>query len=197
MQLMKTKSLTKESGLGNNTCLSRNSLPGLLLLLFASLALTQSCKKVDVNPNNKINSTSAENATASVSVDLRVVGDNFVSPLTVVDARDGIRRLFVVDQIGKIWIIDSNRTTLSTPFLDISNKLVTLNPDYDERGLLGLAFHPNFKTNGKFYVFYTAPRHPGGPEPGVHWDNMTTISEFKVSAGNPNMADASSERIVF
>jgi len=165
------------------------------LLLFASLALTQSCKKVDVNPN-KTNSTSSENATASVSVDLRVVGDNFVSPLTVVDARDGIRRLFVVDQIGKIWIIDSNRTTLSTPFLDISNKLVTLNPDYDERGLLGLAFHPNFKTNGKFYVFYTAPRHPGGPEPGVHWDNMTTISEFKVSAGNSNVADASSERIV-
>src|SRR5262249_4141032 len=60
-----------------------------------------------------------------------------------------------------------------------------------------LAFHPDFKNNGKFYVFYTAPPRPGGPEPGVKWDNTTTISEFKVSSGNPDVADASSERIVF
>jgi glucose/arabinose dehydrogenase len=190
---MKKKSLTKESSLEKAMILCRKSLPVLLLV---SLALLQSCKKVDVNPNNKINSSSSENATANMSFDLKLVADNFVSPLGVVDPKDGTKRLFVIDQIGKIWIIKSDGTKLSVPFLNISSKMVTLNPDYDERGLLGLAFHPDFRNNGKFYVFYTAPRGPGGPEPGVRWDNMTTISEFKVSAGNPDRADASSERVL-
>ena len=74
--------------------------------------------------------------------------------------------------------------------------MVTLSPGYDERGLLGLAFHPDFKSNGKFYLFYTAPPRAGGPEPGVPWNNLTRIAEFKVSAGNPNLADPSSERIL-
>src|SRR2546423_4797430 len=128
---MKKKSLT-QNGLGNPMFLSRK-LPGLMLLLFASLALMQSCKKVDVNPNDKASSSGSVNATTGPTVDLRLIGQNFVSPIGVVDARDGIRRLFVIDQIGKIWIIDSNANTLSAPFLDISSKLVTLNPSYDER----------------------------------------------------------------
>src|SRR6476646_6075892 len=142
---MKRKSLTKESGVEKVLILCRKSLPMLMLLVFASLTFMQSCKKVDVNPNNKINSTSSENALADVSVDLKLVADNFVSPLGVVDPKDGTNRLFVIDQIGKIWILKPNGTTLSTPFLDISSKMVTLSPDYDERGLLGLAFHPDFK----------------------------------------------------
>jgi len=194
---MKKKSLTKESSLEKVMILCRKSLTVSMFLLLVSLALMQSCKKVDVNPNNKISSTSSENALANVSLDLKLVADNFVSPLGVVDPQDGTNRLFVIDQIGKIWIMKPNGSTMSTPFLDISSKIVTLSPDYDERGLLGLAFHPDFKNNGKFYVFYTAPRHPGGPEPGVHWDNTTTISEFRVSSGNPDVAEASSERIVF
>jgi glucose/arabinose dehydrogenase len=65
-----------------------------------------------------------------------------------------------------------------------------------ERGLLSLAFHPDFKTNGKFYVFYTAPPRAGGPQPGVSWNNLTRISEFKVSASNSNLADLATERII-
>src|SRR5436190_12640468 len=103
----------------------------LLLLLPGSLMLMQSCKKIDVNPD-KISSQNAENATLSGSYDLKLVAENFVSPLSVVDPPDGTKRLFVVDQIGKIWIINPDGTTLSTPFLDISNKMVTLVPDYDE-----------------------------------------------------------------
>jgi len=192
---MKKKSVTKKSGLGKAMLLYRKSLPALMLLLLGSLAFMQSCKKVDVNPNNKISSTNSENALADASLDLKLVADNLVSPLGVVDAPDGTGRLFVVDQVGKIWII-KNGTKLSTPFLDISNKLVPLVGYYDERGLLSVAFHPDYKNNGKFYVFYTAPPPHGGPEPGVPWDNMTTISEFKVSGGNPDLADASSEKIV-
>jgi len=73
---------------------------------------------------------------------------------------------------------------LTTPFMDISSKMVNLMPGYDERGLLGLAFHPDFKTNGQFYVFYTAPPRAEAPSPAHRGDNLTRISEFKVSASN-------------
>ncbi len=65
--------------------------------------------------------------------------------------------------------------------------------------LLGMAFHPDFKTNGKFYLFYTAPPRAGTPVPGTAgsgWNNLTRISEFKVSASDTNHADLGSERII-
>ena len=99
----------------------------------------------------------------------------------------------------KIWIINGWWKKLAAPFIDVTSKMVTLMPGYDERGLLGLAFHPNFKTNGKFYLFYTAPPPPGGPtvQTGntglpMTWNSLTRISEFKVSAANSNNADMSS-----
>jgi glucose/arabinose dehydrogenase len=133
---------------------------------------------------------------ANVPANLKLIADGLISPVSVVEAPDSNHRLFIVDEAGKIWIVPQNGTMLSTPFLDLTSKLVTLNPNYDERGLLSLAFHPQFKTNGKFYVFYTAPPRAGGPAPGVNWNNLTTISEFKVSAGNSNVADLSSERVL-
>ena len=85
---------------------------------------------------------------------------------------------------------------MSQPFIDVSSKMVSLRSQYDERGLLGLAFHPDFRSNGKFYLFYTAKPRPGGPDPKVPWNNLTRISEFKVSS-NPNQAELSSERVIF
>jgi len=157
----------------------------LLFLVMAVLLLLVaiSCKK------NK-------DGNATVTPNLQLVAENLVSPLSVVEPPDDTKRLFVVDENGKVWIVPQNGTMLTTPFLDITSKMVTLNPGYDERGLLSLAFHPQFKTNGKFYVFYTALPRAGGPAPGANWNNLTRISEFKVSAGNPNLADLSSERVI-
>ena len=157
----------------------------IITILLSLMVIVQlsSCKNNDMNNNNK-------------AVDLKLVADGFVSPVSVSAPADGSHRLFVVDQIGKIWIIDNSGKKLSTPFLDLSSKMVTLSPGYDERGLLSIAFHPHFSTNGKFYVYYTAPPAPGGPQPGANWDNTSRISEFKVMAGNPNVADMSTERII-
>ena len=127
---------------------------------------------------------------------LKLVADNLVSPLGVMEAPDNSKRLFIIDQAGKIWIVNADGTKNTTPFIDISSKMVTLSTAYDERGLLGLAFHPDYKTNGKFYLFYTAPPRAGGPQPGTNWNNLTRISEFKVASGNANVADISSERII-
>jgi glucose/arabinose dehydrogenase len=69
--------------------------------------------------------------------------------------------------------------------------VITLNPNFDERGLLGLAFHPHYKNNGKFYVYYSAP-----PTEGANVNNIGTVSEFMVSSSNPHVADIGSERIL-
>ena len=129
-------------------------------------------------------------------LDLKLVADGFISPLGVVSARDGSNRLFVIDQTGTVSVIGSNGTKLSTPFLDLTSKLVPLQPGFDERGLLGLAFHPQYKSNGRFYVYYQLPPRPGGPAPGVNWNNLSRISEFRVSTTNPNVANLASERIL-
>jgi glucose/arabinose dehydrogenase len=163
--------------------MARRAATALPFLLSAFLLWLPSCKK------NK-------DQAANVNPNLQLVTDNLVSPLSVVEPPDASKRLFIVDQSGKVWIIDANGTKLSAPFLDITSKMVSLSPAYDERGLLSLAFHPNFKTNGKFYVFYTAPPNAGGPQPGSNWNNLTRISEFRVSASNANLADLTTERVI-
>ena len=101
--------------------------------------------------------------------------------------------MFVVDQTGVIWILlDGKR--LEQPFLDLRQKVVALNSFYEERGLLGLAFHPDFATNGRFYVSYSGRLRSGLSSD--EWDHTTYISEFKVSAADPNQADPESERVL-
>jgi glucose/arabinose dehydrogenase len=127
--------------------------------------------------------------------DIQLVAEGFVSPLGVVAVPDGSKRLFVIDQAGKIWIIGADGNKVATPFLDVTSKMVTLNAGYDERGLLGLAFHPDYKNNGRFYIYYTLPPRAGGPQAGTNWNNLSRIAEFKVS-GDANVADANSEQVV-
>lgn len=90
----------------------------------------------------------------------------------------GDSRLFVLEQAGKIKIIEASGLVKETPFLDISG---IVNDGGNEQGLLGLAFHPDYATNGYFYLNYTAS------------NGSTQISRFKVSENNPDLADASSE----
>src|SRR5690242_10601953 len=94
------------------------------------------------------------------TVRLELIAKGFTSPVALIDPKDGSHRLFVVDQTGLIWIL-FNAKRLETPFLDLRERVVKLNSFYDERGLLGLAFHPQFATNGKFYLSYSAPLRSG------------------------------------
>lgn len=127
------------------------------------------------------------------TVELELVADGFTSPVALVDPGDGSQRLFVVEQTGLIWIITKGQR-LEQPFLDLRAKVMELNSLYDERGLLGLAFHPAFTSNGRFYVSYSATLQDGLSL--KEWDHTTYISEFTVSSENPNQADPDSERIL-
>lgn len=126
-------------------------------------------------------------------VALELVADGFVHPLVLTEPPDGTKRLFVVDQIGKIWILAPDGEKLPEPFLDISAQLVELDPAYDERGLLGLAFHPDYASTGRFYVYYTAPLREQAPD---NFDHTNVLSEYRVNPNDPNRADPNSERPV-
>ena len=124
---------------------------------------------------------------------LERIADGFTSPVILIDPDDGSQRLFLVDQTGLIFIIEDGRR-IEKPFLDLRARIVDLNSFYEERGLLGLAFHPDFIENGRFYVSYSGHlQNELSPE---EWDHTTYISEFTVSANDPNQADPDSERVI-
>jgi glucose/arabinose dehydrogenase len=135
---------------------------------------------------------------SDIVVKREVVAAGLTGPHHLTHAGDGSGRLFVVDQAGLIRII-KNGVLQPAPFLDIRDRMVTVNPGFDERGLLGLAFHPNYAQNGRFFVRYSAPRPGTAGEPcfgssrGCHEE---ILSEYRVSA-NPDAADPASERILF
>ena len=113
------------------------------------------------------------NSSFSQSVLLESFGPSFNSPVEIKNAGD--ERLFVVEKSGKIKILNQNGSVNSTPFLDIEDRVST---NANERGLLGLAFHPNYPENPFFFVNYT------------NNSGATTISKFSVSA-DQNIANDS------
>jgi glucose/arabinose dehydrogenase len=125
-------------------------------------------------------------------VALKLVADGFVSPVAMADPVDGTGRLFVADQTGKVRILSARGELLERPFLDIHDRLPPLDPEYDERGLLGMAFHPGFRDNQKFYVYYSAKPRKGGPK---DFDHLNRLSEF-VTSVDPDIADHADERVV-
>ncbi len=110
-----------------------------------------------------------------LELELELIASGFSSPLEIKHAGDD--RLFVVERGGQIKILNPDGSVNPTPFLNISSMVTS----GGEQGLLGLAFHPDYTTNGYFYVNYT------------NTSGNTQISRFSVSAGDPDVADAASE----
>jgi len=136
---------------------------------------------------------SSDKADKSDRVGLKLVAADLNSPIALVAAPDLSGRRFIVDQIGEIRILTSEGKLLDQPFLDLRDRLVPLSPQYDERGLLGLAFHPGFGSNGRVFVYYSIPLRPNAPK---DWDHTNRLSEFKISADDPNRVDPASEKVL-
>jgi glucose/arabinose dehydrogenase len=145
---------------------------------------------------------------SSISVRLDRVADGLNSPVWATDAGDDSGRLFVVDQSGQIRIIQ-NGALVAQPFLNVapgnSNGLppiVALDPAVDERGLLGLAFHPGFATAaspgfGKLYTYTSEPvgRAADFPLPVAGAiDHQSVVREWTVDSANPNQINPASVR---
>jgi glucose/arabinose dehydrogenase len=111
----------------------------------------------------------------SQTIDIQSFGTGFTKPVEIVNSGD--TRLFVVEQTGRIKILNTNGATNATPFLNLSG-LVSTNAN--ERGLLGLAFHPNYATNGFFFVNYT------------NLSGNTVIARYSRSSGAGSSPDIAS-----
>ncbi len=113
-------------------------------------------------------------------VQINLLASGFNSPVDIANAGDS--RLFVVQQGGEIRILNADGTINPTSFLSLTTSTISTG---GERGLLGLAFHPNYNTNGFFYLNYTRAN-----------DGATVIARYTVSATNPNVANASSGTVL-
>ncbi|MFN0134755.1 MAG: PQQ-dependent sugar dehydrogenase [Phycisphaerae bacterium] len=122
---------------------------------------------------------------------LQPVATGLTAPIGVRHANDGSGRLFILTQRGQIRIVDAAGVLLPTPYADIAAELPVLNNGFDERGLIGLAFHPDYANNGRFFVRYSKPRAGAAGQPcfgtsrGCHEE---VLAEYSVSA-NPDIAN--------
>jgi glucose/arabinose dehydrogenase len=143
-------------------------------LIFAGIALAQPLPKIELKqvfPNLQIDRT-----------------------VWMSEAPDGSGRFFVVGQAGKILVVkkDSDGGD-AKEFLNIEDR----HPYFEnEDGLLSIAFHPGFKTNGLFYIYYTQKNPADQNLKPQNYPFRSVISEFKVSATDPDKADMNSERIL-
>lgn len=126
------------------------------------------------------------------AVALQQLAEGFVSPMNVVSLGDGTGRLLVNDQAGTIHVMQKDGKLSEKLFLDLRDKLTKLNSGFDERGLLGLALHPGFKSNRKLYAYYSAPRSSTAP---TNFDHTSHLSEF-TAAADFSTADPASERVL-
>lgn len=118
--------------------------------------------------------------------DLLPVASGFSNPLDLQQPNDSSGRFFVVEQAGHIQIIQSGGTRVPSPFLDLSTR--TGFTSGGETGLLGLAFHPLYAQNRRFFVNYTR---------NVAGQLQSVIAEFTASSTDPDFADANTENILF
>ena len=124
-------------------------------------------------PSLNFDKTALAQGSAPADIELVEVVAGLSSPVYLTNAHDGSRRLFIVEQGGRIKVLQPGSTAPEV-FLNITSKVLS----GGERGLLGLAFHPQFSTNRRFFVNYT--RQP---------DGATVIAEYQASGVNPNLAD--------
>jgi glucose/arabinose dehydrogenase len=132
-------------------------------------------------------------AMAQAQIKLEPVISGINTPLAMVQP-PGDSRMFIIEQNGRIKILENGKIA-PNPFLDIRSKIKPLFHDFDERGLLGLTFHPKFKENGKFYVAYSAHLDYQSDLGQMLWyDHSNVVEEYTVSTKDKNLADPSSAR---
>jgi glucose/arabinose dehydrogenase len=138
-------------------------------------------------------SIGAVHAEVKIKLEPYITGVN--TPLAMVQPK-GDTRTFVIEQNGRVRIARNGKLE-GTPFLDIRHLIVDLHHDFDERGLLGLAFHPDFKKNGRFYVAYSGHLNYQDDLGKMLWYSHTnTVAEYSVSEDDPDVADPNSAQII-
>ncbi|XP_071765683.2 HHIP-like protein 2 [Centroberyx gerrardi] len=142
-------------------------------------------KSTDLNNNlGKV----AEAPGGCLQLCLTEVANSLRNPVLMLHSRDDTHRMFIAEQVGFVWVYLRDGSRLERPFLDMSGEVLTTPWLGDERGFLGMAFHPRYRDNGRFFIYYSILVN-GQLE-------KVRISEMRVSAYDMNTADPYSERVV-
>ncbi|MCC7549363.1 MAG: PQQ-dependent sugar dehydrogenase [Burkholderiales bacterium] len=133
---------------------------------------------------------------SALDVKLEVVASGLTHPMAMVSP-PGDDRKFIVEQTGTVKILGADGKMIDGDFLNIKHKLPPLKWEFDEEGLLGIAFPPDFKKSGKFYISYTGQLRGDADLGKQLWYAHTNyVTEMRVSKDDPNKADPNYERIV-
>jgi len=124
---------------------------------------------------------------------LKLFAEGFTSPSALTPLNDGKGTLLLADQVGLVHLVTASGMVRGQPFLSLTHRMVKLNLGFDERGLLGIAAHPDFKTNGKIYVYYSAPLRESAPS---DWNHTARISEFTLMEEDSERIDLDSEKVL-
>lgn len=150
----------------------------VLALAACLIAVGYAQAEVDESPINVRIVEAFENFEAPRSEE-----DPMFRPIVITHSGDGSNRLFLASQQGIVYVMPNREdVTKPTTYLDLSENVLYLER-HNEEGLLGLAFHPDYETNGYLYVYYTA----------TDAEKTSVVSRFQVSKDDPNKTDPESE----
>ena len=119
-------------------------------------------------------------AKAAIALRFTTIATGISRPVALANAGDGSGRLFVVEQAGRVRVITAAGNLRATPFIDIRGRVACCG----ERGLLGIAFHPRYETNGRFYLSYTDA------------DGALVVGEYRRTSSDRNRASTTERRII-
>ena len=124
---------------------------------------------------------------------LQLVAQDLVAPIHLEEAPDGSGRKLIVQQDGVVHVLLVDGQLAPEPFMDLRAHMLPVAQDFEERGLLGFALHPQFARNGRLFVTYSAPLRASAPQ---NWNYTRRVSEFTVKPGSLNKVDLAGERIL-
>lgn len=174
------------TGAGGRRPASLFALSSLLAagLISAMAGAEEPKQKLDKSAPPEVDGAAPEEKTLPVTAERAFPNLRMVRPIVVTHAGDGTNRLFIASQLGKIHVLPNRQDVKESDlklFLDLEKKVVYKDTQ-NEEGLLGFAFHPQFKENRQFFLYYSTTDAP----------HTTVISRFRVS-DDPDVADPASE----
>lgn len=158
-------------------------LPTIIIIATFITSCNSSTEKASVQKDSVM-------AVKEDSIKLQLITTAVKAPVEMNFSPDNSKRLFFTDLGGKIWIL-KNDSLIAKPFLDISKRLEQKDTSLEKRCLFGMAFHPKFSENGKFYVCYNAPT---SIKTNVA---KLVVSEFTANKNDADKADVNSEHRIF
>ena len=127
------------------------------------------------------------------NLSLKMLVSELTAPIHLEEWPDGSGRMLIVQQDGLVKLMLPDGSVQPEPFLDLRNRMLPIANDFEERGLLGFALHPQFAKNGRFFVSYSAPLRASAPQ---NWNYTRHVSEFTSKPGSAAPVDLNTERVL-